>query len=160
MIISPKKIIQDEVIICNNPEEQIQQNWVDLTIWRISKIIEGQNILTKTRRNHTDRIPLNFNEDDLIELSPWHYDIEYWEIFNIPNWVSASVYTRSTLNRGWNYLTSWYFDAGFSWTWWVCLHVTQWTLVLEKWVRIWQMVFSESEEWDIYNWVYNKKTTV
>jgi len=161
MIINPNKIIDTKIIICDNPEEQIQQNWVDLTIGKIFKLDpDGVNILTKGYREHCERVELEFDELNQVVLEKWEYDIEYWEKFNLPNWVSASVYSRSTLNRGWNFLTSGYFDAWFNWQWWVMLHVNIWTLILEKWVRIWQMVFAKSEEGEVYDGVYNKNSTI
>jgi len=112
MILNPKGIVEAEIIICDNPDEQVQQNWVDLTIAKIFKLdLNGVNILTKNHREHCNRTELKFDKLGLVTLEKWEYDIEYWESFNLPNWVSASVYTRSTLNRGWNNLTSGYFDA-------------------------------------------------
>ena len=162
MIKNPQKMVDNGIIVVIDPEGQVQQNWVDLTVWRIYRLVDEDrvNILTKDHREHCDRNLVEFDSANQVTLSEWEYDIEYWESFNLPNWISASVYTRSTVNRWGNFITSGYFDAWFNWKWGAMLHITKWILILEKWVRIAQMVCAESEIWKEYEGVYNDKTTV
>jgi len=153
-VVNPKYIIENKILEVEDVQEQLQQNWIDLTINRIWKINTWWlNILTKTSREHCTRDELIFSWD-LIQLKPWRYDILFWEKISLPNWISSFVVSRSTLNRWWNFITSWWYDAWFSWPMWWILHVTQSDLLIEKWVRIAQMIFFKSEKWDLYNWIY------
>lgn len=157
MIIAPKKVTQ-EWFIKNilNPEEQIQQNGIDLTLGSISKI-DWINTLTKDIRSHADRIPLwdlAKDWDIILTLAPGQYEILYNETFDIPNWYAAFIYSRSTLIRGWNFLASGLYDAGFKWIGGWVLHITQPTTI-QLWVRVGQVVFWNAEEGDLYTGIYN-----
>lgn len=157
MIISPKKIIWEGILQIEN-EDQIQQNGIDLTLWSISRILPGRNFLTKAIRSHTERGELIFDSNDMIVLTPGKYDVLFAEKINLPNWICSFVVPRSTLNRGWNFTTSGWYDAGFSGPMGWVLHITEWELVLEKWVRLAQMVFMTAEEGELYNGIYNNNT--
>lgn len=156
-VINPKKIVSEWVLTIEN-QDQIQQNGIDLTIWEIFTILPWLNILTKNERKHTCRDPIEFDQDWYTILSPWCYDILFAEKINLPNWICSYVVSRSTLNRWWNFITSWWYDAWFNGPMWWVLHVTQWSLKIQKWVRIAQMIFLSAEEWDLYEWIYNWKT--
>lgn len=159
MIKNPREIINQWILIIEN-EDQIQQNGIDLTLWEISKITPWENILTKDERRHTDREIIDFNEEWCVVLWIGEYDILFAEKINLPNWICSYVVPRSTLNRGWNFTTSGWYDAGFSGPMGWVLHITQWTLKIQKWVRIAQMIFLSAEQWDLYEWVYNWTRTV
>lgn len=157
MIINPK-LIYNKYIVSNilDAEQQIQQNWIDLTLKSIS-ILNWKhewNELTLQSRTHCDRAIIDFDLSNRICLQPWVYDVEFNEFVNIPNWMCANIITRSTVNRGWNFITSWLYDAGFNNYIWAILHVNI-PLTIEKNVRLAQIIFSEAQEWEIYNWIYN-----
>jgi len=156
MIINPKKIINEWILTnIENSKEQIQQNWVDITLKYIDIIHWFSNILIKKERKHADRSALDFSKNE-IYLKPWIYDILFNEEINIPNWMCANIYTRSTLNRSWNFITSGLYDAGYKWVLWAILHINI-PITLEKGVRLAQIVFSKAEKWDLYDWIYNTK---
>ena len=71
--------------------------------------------------------------------------------------MCANIYTRSTLNRGWNFITAGLYDAWYKWPLGAMLHVNI-PIVLEKGVRLAQIVFSKAKKWEMYDWIYNKKT--
>lgn len=157
MIVAPKKVSQEGFIKnITNPEEQIQQNWIDLTLWSISAIY-WTNTLTKQTRSHADRTLLGSLEEDwemILTLAPGQYEILYNETFDIPNWYAAFIYSRSTVIRWGNFLASGLYDAGFKWIGGGVLHITQPTTI-QLGVRIGQVVFWNAEEGDLYNGIYN-----
>lgn len=159
MILSPKTIIEKWMLLWVSSQDQIQQNWIDLTLKSVAKLV-WQNELLHDNRQHCDREPIEFDCPDWTALlSPWAYEILYNEEFNIPNGVCASIYTRSTIIRGWNFIASWLYDAGFKWTWGWVLHVFV-PLLIQLNVRVGQVVFMQAEEWELYQGIYNDKTHI
>ena len=159
MIKNPREIVSQWILTIEN-QDQIQQNGIDLTLWEISIIRPWENILTKNERKHTERVPVEFDDEWGVILWKGEYDILFAEKINLPNWICSYVVQRSTLNRGWNFTTSGWYDAGFSGPMGWVLHITQGSLKIQKWVRIAQMVFLSAEQWDLYEWVYNWARTV
>ena len=165
MIIKPEVIIEKKVLVnILNVFEQAQQNGIDVCVWSISKIDpNGLNVLTSNERTHADRVDVPFYQIDGMKncslLRPWEYDILFDEKINIPSWMCANIYTRSTINRGWNFITAGLYDAWYKWILWAILHINV-PIILEKGVRVAQIVFSEAQEWKLYDWVYNKKSVV
>ena len=136
MIINPK-IIAEMWVIWNiqNPEEQIQQNWIDLTVKSIQKLWTRANILKINERFHTTREDLEWADDNTILLTPWVYDIELNETINIPeNMAAPQIYTRSTVVRGGNNIISWFWDSGYQGPLGV-MFIVRIPLILEKNVR-------------------------
>lgn len=161
MIISPYKIFNENIISnISNREEQIQQNGIDLTIKSISKLnnFTWYNILTKNERKHIDRFDMKFNKENTILLQIGIYDILFNEEINIPNEMCATIYTRSTLNRGWNFITAWLYDAWYKGMLGWILHINI-PLLLEKDSRIAQIVFNKAEKGGLYEGIYNNTTT-
>jgi len=159
MIISPLKIAW-EGILSNilNDQEQIQQNGIDLTLASIAQLDNcSENELLCNKRSHCVRTPMNIIGPTL--LQPGVYEVLYNEEFNIPNWMCAYIYTRSTLVRGGSYLASGLYDAGFKGKWWGVLHISIPTWI-EKDIRIGQVVFFQSEEGKMYDGIYNQQTSI
>lgn len=163
MIINPQTIVEQNIVTwLINQEEQIQQNWIDLTIDTIFKLREwDQNILTLDERSHCkrDQIDLEWYQDWIMKLDKWTYDVEFNENVNIPNWMCALVIARSTVNRGWNFITTWLYDAGFNNKVWGILHINI-PLVIQKNIRLAQIIFYEAQEWNLYNWIYNSQMII
>jgi len=161
MIISPKRIISEWVISnVKNMEEQIQQNWIDLTLKSIEMLdTRYRNELTLKDRKHCKRDTIEFDIENWAMLQFWIYDIIFNEEVKISNWMCANIETRSTVNRWGNFITAWLYDAWYKGILWAILHVNV-PIYLEEGVRLAQIVFSEAETWKIYNWVYNKKKVV
>ena len=155
MIISPKRIVQEGIVKdIDNPTEQIQQNWIDLTL----RTIEYMNttdplILTKGERKNQSRIVIVPDPEGMILLTPWIYDVTFNEYVIIPNGMCAQIVQRSTLNRMWNFITAGLYDAWFENRVGAILHVNQ-EMTIEIWVRLAQIVFFEAEEGDLYNGIY------
>lgn len=157
MILNPWIISWNNIISnIENPEEQIQQNWIDLTLRSIQKLWTRANILKLDERIHTNREDIEFWEDNTVLLIPGIYDIECNEKINIPTWMWAEIFTRSTINRGWNFLHSWFWDTWYHWPLWLMFYVNV-PIIIEKWVRIWQIIFHEASEYKTYDWIYNHK---
>lgn len=158
MIINPWIIAWQKVIWnIENLNEQIQQNWIDITVKSIDKLWTRANILTKDNRSHTSRETLEFDDTNRILLEPWIYDIECNETIDIPKGMAApQIYTRSTVNRGWNFIHSWFWDTGYHGPLGVMFYVNI-PIILEKGVRIWQIVFHTAEEFKEYDGIYNEQ---
>ena len=114
-VINPKRIVQ-EGILQNVGPESIQQNGIDLRLKTIEKLDQDtSNLLTLEERKHCDRwFLLNSDEEDhKYTLSPGIYDITFMEQIEIPNKMCAQILTRSTVNRGGNFITAGLYDAGY-----------------------------------------------
>lgn len=157
MIINPKYICEKN-ILTNTSEECIQQNGIDLRIMTIEKLhLNWDNECTLERRSHTGRAPfLPWNTKPL--LLPGIYDITFMEAIEIPNGMCAQIITRSTINRGGNFITAGLYDAGYKWVLGCMLHVHV-PLRLEYWVRLAQIIFHEAQEWGLYEGIYNEQKT-
>lgn len=156
MIISPKKIVWEKILANIQDEvDQVQQNWIDLTLNTIEKLWTRANGLLKNSRVHTTREDVDYlPEDNTVKLDVGIYDITFNEEINIPNWMCAMIFTRSTVNRWGNFITSGLYDAGYHGVLGAILHVNV-PIILEKWVKLAQIVFSSAEEGSLYEWVYN-----
>jgi len=158
-VINPKAIIEDKILTnISDIEKQSQQNGIDITLKAIDKIWGLMNVLTKTERSHIGRTVVKFDENNRVLLNPWQYDILFNEKINIPNWVCAQIFTRSTLNRWGNFITTWLYDAWYKWVLGWILHINQ-PLLIEKWVRVAQIVFQVAQKWSMYEGIYNNKAT-
>ena len=156
MIISPKQIIADK-IIQKFPlwGKHLQMHWIDLTIKSIEELDQRtSNAIMMNQKQHCKRIEVE-SKSNCYMLPRWHYDIVFEQTINIPNWMAATLHTRSTINRWGNFATSWLYDAGYHWIIGCILHVNI-PLAIEKNVPLVQIVFHRSEESDnLYNWAYN-----
>lgn len=154
MIISPKRIVQEEIVLdIDNPVEQIQQNWIDLTLRYVCSLNWEQPILHRKERKIQERTVVIPEDDGTIHLEEWVYDIEFNEYVKIPNGMCAQIVQRSTLNRTWNFITAGVYDAGFENRIGAILHITR-PIELQIWARLAQIVFFEAEEGDLYNGIY------
>lgn len=157
MIINPQTIIQKE-ILTNIPSvvDQIQQNGIDITVKSISQLdFSDSNTLTKEKRSHCRRIELDLSQPILLDAGI--YDIGFTEIISIPNGMMAQIFTRSTVNRGGNFVTAGLYDAGYKGVLGAILHVNI-PLTIESGVRLAQIVFSQAEEGSTYEGIYNTQT--
>ena len=110
-VINPNRIVQ-EGILRNVDPKSIQQNGIDLRLNTIEKLQEdGINILTDLERKHCER--WDIPRDKVFTLSPGIYDITFMEEIEIPNGMCAQILTRSTVNRGGNFITAGLYDAGY-----------------------------------------------
>lgn len=166
MIINPSSIIEKSIITnVFNVEEQVQQNGIDITLKTISKLDESDtNTLLLDQRYHCARelvdIDGTINDvefDNAIILAPGIYDVEFNEQINIPNGMMAQIFTRSTVNRGGNFITAGLYDAGYKGVLGAILHINI-PLAIEKNVRLAQIVFSEAQAGKVYEGIYNTKT--
>lgn len=80
------------------------------------------------------------------------------EEIEVPNGMCAQILTRSTVNRGGNFITSGLYDAGYKGVLGCILHINV-PLTIEIGVRLAQIIFSEAEEGDLYSGIYNEKKT-
>lgn len=168
MIKNPNRIVNQGILSgLLNPKDQIQQNWIDLTIKSIAALgpnLEQEdewvgNSLGHAERSHIDRVILEPDQDGWIYLDRGQYEIIYNETFKLPNGLGMDIRTRSTVNRGGNFITSWFYDAGFAGLGGGMLHVFQ-PLRIQLNVRIAQAIFFEAEEWSLYDGVYNTTTSL
>lgn len=158
MIINPGMVAANKVIgNIESLDDQVQQNGIDLTVKSIEKLSMRANVLKKNFRSHTSRENIEFWEDDCVLLEPGIYDITLNETIDIPKGMAApQIYTRSTVNRGWNFIHSGFWDTGYHGPLGVMFYVNV-PIILEKWVRIGQIVFQSAEEFKEYEGIYNNQ---
>lgn len=112
-VINPKRIVQ-EGILQNVGPESVQQNGIDLRLNTVEKLQEEErNVLTNADRSHCKRWNVLCDEDTKFTLYPGIYDITFMEEIEIPNGMCAQILTRSTVNRGGNFITAGLYDAGY-----------------------------------------------
>lgn len=143
MIIEPHEIVGTGIlVVC--PYTKVQQSGIDVSIRKIKRIISS---------NEKD---ITYSEEIILPhlLYPGVYDVECWELVDIPEKMAAVLYTRSTFNRRGTYVTSGLYDGGFHNSVGCVLHVTI-PIHLPKNERIAQIVFFESEGEGIYDGKYN-----
>ena len=153
MIKNPKQIVNEGIVSqLLDPEKQIQQNWIDLTVKSVKHLIEGGKIGVESRKTP------NLWFDNLVgrKLEPGVYSVEFNEYVKIPNGLCAQIHQRSSVNRCWVSIQAGLYDAWFENNIGAVMYViNEYWFEGEQNARLAQIVFTEAEEWDLYNWIYH-----
>lgn len=159
-----------EGIIYPVKEKQIQPNGIDLELNKVFSLVTFPYIsdFLNLRNENLGLFLSNDHKEtcNAVEMRPFGdghfllrklvpYQIETSQHVELPEGVCGKIIGRSTLNRnGVIVLSSWY-DSGFN-------NYVGFTIypffdiVLEKEVRVAQMIFFESEKGHLYNGQYNE----
>lgn len=155
MIKNPKRIVAQWIVSqLKNPEKQIQQNWIDLTVKSV------KHLLSRWHMSEERRWTPDLWYDNLVwkKLAPGVYSVEFNEYVKIPNGLCAQIHQRSSINRCWVLIQAGLYDAWFENTIWAVMYViNEYWFEVEKDTRLAQIVFNEAEEGDLYDWVYHVK---
>jgi deoxycytidine triphosphate deaminase len=172
MVINPKKAIENGWIKFpsyyteQHIEKSIQQNGIDITVDKISRI-GGACVLSENNKKMSDYVPLeatnHFYRDKTeknVSVLSWKLDPQSaYDVFSdfyvkLPANVCAVLSTRSTLSRNGTFVTSGTWDAGFEGHIGCCLHVRGATVYLAPQTRICQIHFLDGESASLYNGDY------
>lgn len=111
LIIEKPPLIEDYI----NLEEQLQPNGFDLTLRSVSNFINQGHVTTDNRRRIISELkPLEFANDDMLELKPGSYLITLNEIVHLPKNIMALAKPRSSLLRCGVAIHNAVWDAGYS----------------------------------------------
>lgn len=159
MILNPERMVEEGVIYnLLNVEEQIQQNGIDLTLNSIERI-KGTGMLMKDVVDLPDREKVLSEkiDNDAVKLRPsTTYDVLCNEEVDLPEDVCAIIHHRSSLNRMGAFCMSGLYDSGFNNRVGFMLRTRESPILLEKDVRIAQIVFMEADSAELYDGKYNK----
>ena len=96
-------------------EAQLQPNGFDITLRQIASLkTPGQIAVSNSQRQVSELTPLEFDEQDFIDLAPGVYTITYNEIVHLPTNVMALARPRSSLIRCGVTVGTAVWDAGYS----------------------------------------------
>jgi dUTP pyrophosphatase len=96
-------------------ETQLQPNGIDVTVRDISRLqSSGTMAVDNAARQLSTLIPLEFDSQGFVDLTPGSYMITFNEIVNLPNNVMALGRPRSSLLRCGVTIGTAVWDAGYS----------------------------------------------
>lgn len=155
MIVNPNDIYLREILTgVQNPQKQIQQNGIDITLKRVYRILppsenNGVCLLTETNRILPNREEV-ISENGMFKLKEGvTYDIEFNEQVKIPQNMNWTLVQRSSLNRMWAYFSCGVYDSWYEWRIWAILRPSL-DIMLEVNTRLAQFVFTFADG----NWLY------
>lgn len=168
MIVNPWDIYSRDILTwLLNPELQIQQNGIDITV---KKIFELRNPSTHIdwelkeitcRISEKDRVlPTRievFPDEDWFYRLKWGktYDIEFNEEVRIPINMNGTLVQRSSVNRCWSFFSCWVYDSWYEWKIWAILRPGL-DIEVEINTRLAQFVFTFADGAWLYDWRYKK----
>lgn len=156
MIISPKKILEKDIVKPINKETQLQPNSIDLTVKEIRLIIDG-GILYKDAKPaiYLSNKLEDYNERWKLEKNQ-AYDIVFNEYVKIPKGMVGFINCRSSLNRIGAFITTGLYDSGFD-NYIGAVLRTDCKISIEKNARIATIFFVKAEEAKLYAGQYQGK---
>lgn len=160
MIINPKNVLDRGIITwVLNPDLQVQQNWIDITVKKVFKLDSPDDHwyceISEEERILPKRIEIKPVDSCFFLEADHTYDIEFNEEVNIPINLSGSLKQRSSLNRMWTFLTTWVYDSWYVWKIWAILRPSL-NLKIKKNTRLAQFVFTFADGNSMYDWGYKK----
>lgn len=117
-----KSIIKTGIISnIENPEKQMQQQGVDLTLKSIYPVITGgyigvenkDNAISKTSDQPIQPTKSSKTDKPVYHLKPGYYEVYFNESCNVPIDATLHLKTRSTLVRSGAHISAGQYDAGF-----------------------------------------------
>lgn len=168
MIVNPRDIYNRKILTgLLNPDLQIQQNWIDITVKKIFElknptiILNGELKEIICRVSESDRIlPDRFeilpDSDGFYRLkSGKTYDIEFNEKVKIPINMNWTLVQRSSVNRCWSFFSCWVYDSWYEGKIWAILRPGL-DIEIEINTRLAQFVFTFADGAELYDWRYKE----
>lgn len=156
MLANPKKMI-DAGYVSNvsNLERQLSPNAIDFTVDSISYIRPGPCYIGEDKKEMREQSVMNTSD------GAWHleqnrsYDISSDMYVEVPEGKAALLVLRSTFVRNGLILASGLYDSGFKGNIGAVLHTNGASIVVQKGVRIGQIMFIDSDSAGKYAGGYN-----
>lgn len=139
-----------------NPDLQIQQNWIDITLNRVFELkdpLSGVCILSEETRVLPRRIEIEPTDWIFLLKKNCTYDIEFNEEVSIPRNMNGTLVQRSSLNRMWSTFSCGVYDSGYQWLIWGILRPSL-DIQITKGTRCAQFVFTFADGNGLYDWKY------
>lgn len=168
MIVNPGDIYSREILTgLLDPDLQIQQNGIDITVKKIFELRNPTIILDWEVRDITCRISENdrvlptkvevLPEADWFYRLKWGrtYDIEFNEEVRIPINMNWTLVQRSSVNRCWSFFSCWVYDSGYEGKIGAILRPGL-DIEVEVNTRLAQFVFTFADWAGLYDWRYKK----
>lgn len=165
-VANPRKMVELEVITrVMNPEDQIQQNGVDLTVKAIDVVDTSTPcIITESYRRRPNTTPLQLVEvnieNEIVSVYKLEagklYDVLFEQKVDIPADKSGLLIQRSSVNRMGCIITSGWWDSGFQNYIWAIIRPAIDIYIGEK-TRLAQLVLFDSDSANMYNGIYKEK---
>lgn len=173
MFISPIKVIESGWIT-GVKEEMVQPNGIDFTLDKLYQTVKDRDwfALGHEFKQHREWEPVEpfefeargfggdcYTAQAFSLKASTSYDFQSDLKVNIPRDIVAYLIVRSTLNRNQMFITSGLYDSGFIGNIGGQLHNRGNHAVLEKGVRIGQIVFADAQSISAYNGSYQNLTS-
>ena len=137
-------------------DEQVQPNGVDLTAAAVLEQVEPGRVGTDGKRVG-DRVPVA-PDDDVVELEPGGYVLQYAETIAVPEGHVGFLYPRSTLMRNSCMLNTAVWDAGYEGRGEGLLQVHH-PIRIERGARVAQFVLAAASHDAVYDGSYQGERT-
>jgi deoxycytidine triphosphate deaminase len=157
MQLTGKQIVERNIIQNYDEENAVQQQGIDVRVFRIGKVIEGEvGLLSKPfgfiPAVGKTKLPVTkwYEQFELADegalIQPGYYEIEFFEGCRIPNNCAMYFKTRSSVIRCGAEVRSGQFDAGFETTRMGAYFKVEIPIVIEYGARLAQVIINETAE--------------
>jgi dUTP pyrophosphatase len=161
MLANPTDMIaQGFVKNLKDVNKQVQPNAIDFTVDQIQMIGDGTSehdcIIGESKKEMAPQTPIAANMEGFFPLiANRSYDISSDMYVEVPAGYAAILVLRSTFVRNGMILASGLYDSGFKGNIGAVLHTNNANALVEKGVRIGQIMFVESNSHGVYAGGYN-----